>query len=222
MIVVIFEFFHSVKILIADDHSVVRRGLQQIIATRPGWRVAAEVSASDDVLPALRREPFDVIILDVSFGGGRSGIDLLGHIRAEFPALRSLMLSMHAESLYAVWCLRAGASGYIQKDSSPEELLSAIERVASGRKYFSEAVADQLADSAVRGYDSVQPHERLSAREFEVFQLIAMGTSPTAIAERLKLSVKTISTYRTRILAKTGFRSNADVVAYAIRNRMIE
>lgn len=210
------------NILIADDHSVVRRGLQQIIATRPGWRVAAEVSASDEVLPALRRERFDVVILDVSLGAGRSGIDLLGHIRAEFPTLRSLILSMHAEEHYALRCLRAGASGYIQKDSSPEQLLAAIERVASGKTYISEAMADQLADAAVRGYDTALAHERLSTREFEVFRLIATGTSPTAIAEKLKLSIKTVSTYRSRILEKMGFQSNADVVAYSIRNRLIE
>jgi DNA-binding NarL/FixJ family response regulator len=174
------------------------------------------------VLPALRRERFDVVILDVSLGAGRSGIDLLSQIRAEFPTLRSLILSMHAEELYALRCLRAGASGYIQKDSSPEELLAAIDRVGSGRRYISEAMTDQLADAAVRGYDSALAHERLSTREFEVFRLIATGTSPTAIAEKLNLSIKTVSTYRSRILEKMGFQSNADVVAYSIRNRLIE
>jgi DNA-binding NarL/FixJ family response regulator len=210
------------KILIADDHGVVRRGLQQIIATRPGWSVTAEVSDVNDILPRLRREAVDVVILDVSFGAGRSGLDVLGYIRAEFPAVRALMLSMHAERQYAVRCLRAGASGYIQKDCSPEELLVAIERVALGKKYLSEAVADQLLSEVVQGGGSAHPHELLSTREFEVFRLIAAGKTPTEIAEALRLSVKTVSTYRTRIMEKTGFRSNADIVTYAIHSKLIE
>ena len=207
------------KILIADDHSVVRRGLQQIIGMRPGWTVAGEVSSPDEVLPALRHHPVDLLILDVSFGA-RSGIDLLGHIRAEFPSLPVLMLSMHAEEQYAIRCLRAGASGYIQKDTSPEELIEAIERVATGRRYVSEAVAEQLANEVARG-SSDQPHERLSTREFEVFRLIAGGKSATDIAAALHLSVKTVSTYRTRIMLKTGFRSNADIIAYAIHSGLV-
>ena len=207
------------KILIADDHSIVRRGLQQIIATHPGWRVTTEVSKADDVLPELRRDRVDVLVLDVSLGG-RSGIDLLGHIRSEFPSLPILMLSMHDEEHYAIRCLRAGASGYIQKDSSPDELIRAIERVAAGHTYFSGAVADQLAAEVVRGSGGL-PHERLSTREFEVFRLIAAGKTPTDIAEVLHLSVKTVSTYRTRILEKTRFRSNADIIAYAIRSGLL-
>jgi DNA-binding NarL/FixJ family response regulator len=198
---------------------VVRRGLQQIIAMRPGWNLTSEVSTADDVLPALRQDSIDALILDVSLGG-RSGIDLLGHIRSEFPALPVLMLSMHAEEQYAIRCLRAGASGYIQKDSSPDELLEAIERVASGRAYVSPAVAEQLATEVVRG-TSAQPHERLSTREFEVFRLIGAGKSVTDIADTLHLSVKTVSTYRSRVLMKTGFRSNADIIAYAIRNELL-
>ena len=207
------------KILIADDHSVVRRGLQQIIATRPGWEVAHEVSSADDVLPALRRLAISALVLDVSLGG-RSGIDLLSHIRAEFPALPVLMLSMHAEEQYAIRCLRAGASGYIRKDTSPEELIEAIERVLSGRRYISPTVAEQLATELIHG-PSESPHERLSAREFEVFRLIAAGKSATEIAESLHLSVKTVSTYRSRILIKTGFRSNADIITYAIRSGLV-
>lgn len=207
------------KLLIVDDHTVVRRGLQQILATRPGWEVAAEVSDADEVLPVLRRERFDVVILDVSLGS-RSGIDLLGHIRREFPSLPLLMLSMHAEEQYAIRCLRAGASGFIQKDRSSEELIEAIERVAAGRTYVSEAVAEQLAAEVVRGGPQ-HPHERLSDREFEVFRLLAAGRSVTEIAETLHLSVKTVSTYRTRILEKTGFQSNADIIAYAIRSGLV-
>lgn len=207
------------KILVADDHNVVRRGLQQIITMRPGWSVAGEVSSGDEVLPALRREHIDALILDVTLGG-RSGIDLLAQIRAEFPALPILMFSMHAEEQYAIRCLRAGASGYVQKDRSPEELIEAIERVASGRTYVSDTVAEQLAAELIHR-PAGQPHERLSAREFEVFRLIASGQTATEIAEILHLSVKTVSTYRSRILQKTGFRTNADMIAYAIRSGLI-
>lgn len=207
------------RIFIADDHNVVRRGLQQIIAGQPGWQLAAEAATADDVLPLLRGAPFDVLILDISLGG-RSGIDLLGHIRAEFPALPVLMLSMHAEEQYAVRCLRAGASGYLQKDSPPEEIVTAIERVRAGRRYLSSELAGDIA-AHIAGATPSQPHEQLSNREFEVFRLMARGVSATAIAETLHLSVKTVSTYRTRILLKTGFQSNADIIAYAIRSGLV-
>jgi DNA-binding NarL/FixJ family response regulator len=202
------------RVFVADDHDVVRRGLEQIVATQPGWEVAGEARRADDVLPALRSTPVDVVILDISLGG-RSGIDVLGHIRAELPSLPVLILSMHAEEQYATRCLRAGASGYLQKDSSPEEIISAVERVAAGRRYVSDALAGTLAEEATR--EILAPHERLSDREFEVFRLIAQGMAATDIAESLHLSVKTVSTYRTRILEKTGFHSNADIIAYAMR-----
>ena len=206
------------KILIADDHGIVRRGLQQIIALRANWIVADEVSSADEVLPALRRQVFDIVILDVSLSD-RSGIDILASIHAEWPSLPVLMLSMHAELQYAIRCLRAGAAGYIQKDTSPEELIAAIERVASGRRYVSEAVGEQLANRLLLG--EKEPHERLSDREFEVFRLIALGRTAGDVAEALNISVKTVSTYRARILEKTGFGSNADIISYAIRNGLV-
>lgn len=205
------------NILIADDHSI-RRGLQQIVAMRPGWKVVAEVSTVDDVLPALRSGTIDRLILDVPETAQRH--------RSTRPPPRGvpgppvLMLSMHAEEQYAIRCLRAGASGYIQKDRSPEELIEAIQRVAMGRTYVSEAVAEQMAADVKRGSAGV-PHERLSAREFEVFRLLGQGKSATDIAEALHLSVKTVSTYRTRILMKTGFKSNAEIIAYAIRTGLL-
>jgi DNA-binding NarL/FixJ family response regulator len=207
------------RIFIADDHAVVRRGLQQIIQTQPGWELAAEVSCADEVLPTLRSASFDVLILDISLNG-RSGIDLLGHIRAEFQALPVLMFSMHAEEQYAVRCLRAGAAGYLQKDSSPGEIVAAIERLASGRRYVTTALASTIAADLARGVP-LQPHEGLSGREFEVFRLIAGGMTATAIAETLHLSVKTVSTYRSRIMEKTGFHSNADLITYAIRSGLV-
>ena len=207
------------KILIADDHAVVRRGLQQIVAMRTGWRIAAEVADADDILPALRLEPFDVVILDVTLHG-RSGIDVLGHIRDEFPSLPVLMLSMHAEEQYALRCLRAGASGYIQKDRSPEELIVAIDHVTAGRIYVSEAVMNEMSVEQVRR-TAEQPHGRLSEREFEVFGLIARGKGVTEIAADLHISVKTVSTYRSRILQKTGFRTNADIIVYAVQAGLV-
>ncbi len=207
------------NILIADDHLIVRHGLRHIIATQPGWGVTAEASTADEVLPALRLQTIDVLVLDVTLDG-RSGIDLLGHIRKEFPDLPVLMLSMHDEEQYAVRCLKAGASGYIEKRGSAEELIRAIRRVATGHIYVSSAVADQLADGLRHGSPGM-PHERLSPREFEVFRLIAAGKSLAEIAGVLHLSANTVSTYRSRILVKTGFHSNADIIGYAIRNGLI-
>lgn len=207
------------NIVIADDHSIVRHGLLQIIASQPHWKVTAEVASADDVLPALRQVPADVLVLDVSLGG-RSGIDVLVHVRAEFPSLPVLILSMHDESLYAVRCLRAGASGYIEKNSTADELVRAIERVASGHSYVSDVVADQLASRIAQG-STGQPHERLTAREFEVMRLLASGKTVTEVAVTLHLSVKTVSTYRTRIMDKTGFHSNAELMTYAIRTGLV-
>src|SRR5207237_1886937 len=145
----------------------------------------------------------DVLILDISLGG-RSGIDLLGHIRAELPSLPVLILSMHAEEQYAARCLRAGASGYLQKDSSPEEIIAAIERVAAGRRYVSAALAGAIADDVARG--TLPPHERLSDREFEVFRLMAQGVTATDSVESLHLCVQPVSTYCSRILLNTASR----------------
>jgi two-component system invasion response regulator UvrY len=208
------------NIVVADDHSIVRRGLQQIVGTQPAWRIVAESATADEVLPALRaNRVVDLLVLDVALGG-RSGLDLLAQIRSEFPALPILMLSMHAEEQYAIHCLRAGASGYIQKDSTPEELIEAMRRVGSGHAYFSGAVADQFASGFHRGTSGL-PHERLSARELEVFRFIASGRSVTDIAKTLNVSVKTVSTYRSRIMEKTGFQTNADIIGYAIRTGLV-
>ena len=208
----------GLKILVADDHAIVRRGLQLLLGGTAGWEVA-EVATADEVLPVLRREPFHILLLDITLRD-RSGIDLLPAIRRDFPHLGVLMLSMHPEEQYAIRSLRAGANGYLQKDGSPEELFSAIERVASGRTYVSVDVADRMAMELSRPTSQL-PHERLSAREFEVFRLIATGKSVSEIGGMLHLSVKTISTYRARIMEKTGFRSNADIVAYAVRSHLV-
>lgn len=208
------------KIIIADDHAIVRRGVQQILATRAGWTVVGEAAGGDELLELLRGGvDADVLVLDVSLGD-RSGIDLLAPIRELRPALPVLMLSMYAEEHYALRALRAGAAGYIQKDRPPEEILVAIERVASGRRHVSEAVMEQLVETT-SGSHREHPHEDLSPREFQVFRLIADGKSVTEIADLLDVSVKTVSTYRTRVLEKTGFRTNADIIGYAIRNGLL-
>ncbi len=193
------------RIAIADDHAIVRRGLRQIIADTTDLFVAGEAATADELLTLLRARSFEIVVLDLSLGK-RSGIDLLKQIKSEFPRLPVLILSVHAEDNFAVRALRAGASGYIQKEGSPEELVVAIRRIAAGATYVSSAMA--------RGDARTLPHERLSDREFEVFRLIGSGRTLTEIAQTLNLSVKTVSTHRTRILAKTGFRDNADIVEY--------
>ena len=207
------------KIIVADDHSIVRRGLQGVIARKSGWFLAAEAETAEELFELLRRDRYDILVLDLMLRN-RSGIDLLAEIRREHPSLPVLMLSMHAEEQYAIRCLRAGAKGYVQKDSSLEDLLEAIARVAAGRTWVSPAVAEQMATQLVSPSEK-PPHELLSPREFEVFRMIASGRSITEIAGELHVSVKTVSTYRARILEKTGFHSNADIVAYAVRNSMV-
>ncbi len=207
------------NIVVVDDHTLIRAGLRNIIAQRPGWSVVGEASSADDVLAILRRQPVDVVVLDITLDG-RSGLDVVESIRSEFPAVRTLMLSMHDEKHYAVHAMRSGASGYIQKDASPGEVLHAIELVSSGHSDVSAAVADHLVSIVARTAPAV-PHERLSAREFEVFRLIGAGRSVGEIASALHLSPKTVSTYRSRILQKTGFGSSAEIVRYVVRSGLV-
>ena len=204
------------RLIIADDHVIVRRGLQQIIAACRDAEVVGEAGSAEELLDLLRRTRVDVLILDVSLGD-RNGIDLLPQIREIQSDVAVLLLSMHAEEHYALRALRAGAAGYIQKDRPPEELVVAIERVAAGQTYVSDAVLTQMAASLTGGATD-RPHEKLSTREFQVFLLIADGKSVKDVADALNVSAKTVSTYRARILEKTGFRTNADIITYALRN----
>jgi DNA-binding NarL/FixJ family response regulator len=201
------------RIVIADDHAIVRKGLSQIISEASDLTVAAEASSGDELLLVLRADPADLVVLDLSLGL-RSGLDVLGHIKSEFPRLPVLILSMHPEDLFATRALRAGAAGYIEKNSAPEELLTAIRRTARGETYVSARFSAKLAADIARGGTAVLPHERLSDRELEVFRLLGAGMSVTEIAHILNLSVKTVSTHRTRVVTKTGFRSNAEMVEY--------
>jgi DNA-binding NarL/FixJ family response regulator len=203
------------RIAIADDHAVLRKGLRQLIVEAQDMTVVGEAASGDELLTVLRSRAVDVVVLDLSLGV-RSGLDLLKHIKSEFPRLPVVILSMHSEDLFAVRALRAGASGYVEKNSAPEELLKAIRRIAGGGTYVSARISEKIAADISRGGAAVLPHERLSDRELEVLRLLGSGMSVTEIAHSLNLSVKTVSTHRTHVVAKTGLRSNADIVEYVI------
>jgi two-component system, NarL family, invasion response regulator UvrY len=202
------------KIVVADHHMIIRRGMQLIVAKRPGWNIAAEAADAEELFAVLHRERFDVLVLDLMLRD-RSAVDILAEVKRDHPSLPVLILASQPEEQYALHALRAGARGYVQKDSTADEILGAIERVAAGRTWLSPAVTEQMAEELIHPHDRA-PHELLSPREFEVFRLIAAGRTMTEIANALGVSVKTASTYRARILEKTGFHSNADIVAYAI------
>ncbi|WIM07036.1 MAG: response regulator transcription factor [Candidatus Nitricoxidivorans perseverans] len=209
-----------IHVLIADDHAIVRQGLKQILSETDDLVVAGEADDGAEALQLARNQQWDVFLLDVSMPN-RNGIDTLKQLKKEFPKLPVLILSMHPEEQYAVRALKAGASGYLTKQSAPEQLVTAIRKVAGGKKYVSPAVAEQLAD-AIAG-DGEQPlHELLSDREYEVLKLIAAGRTLTQIAEELNLAVATISTFRARIIEKTGLRSNAEMIRYGLEHGLVE
>lgn len=208
-----------IRVILADDHTIVRRGLVQILNSDPGIEVIGEAASGDDVLRLLRSVKADVVVLDITMPG-RNGLETLKEIREMEPGLPVLILSMHPSDQYAVRVLRAGASGYLTKESAPAELVQAIKRAFRGQKYLSPEVAELLAGYIQSGYDD-EPHKRLSDREFEVFVSIGSGKSVSEIAEELYLSVKTISTYRSRILEKTGLANNAEITRYCLENRLI-
>jgi len=207
------------RIVIADDHAVVRKGLRLILAETEGIEIAGEAASADELLTFLRSKRADAVILDVVLGD-RDGIELLKHIRSEFPRMPVLMISMHAEEIFAIRALRAGANGYIEKSAAPETIRDAVRRAATGGTYMTAAVAERLKDGLAHGEMRSLPHERLSDREFEIFRLLGLGKSVTEIAHALNLSVKTVSTHRTHILAKTGLASNADIVDYVTLNAL--
>lgn len=210
----------KLRVLIADDHAIVREGLKQILADTGDIVVAAEAASGIEALKLARGGKFDVMLLDISMPD-RSGIDVLKQIRQEFPNLAVLMLSMHREDLYAIRSLKAGASGYLNKQSAPDELVTAIRQVAQGDKYISPALAQQLANQI--GDDRQVPaHETLSDREYQTLVMISSGKTVSEIAAELLLSVKTISMYRTRLLQKMKLRHNAELTHYAIRNGLVQ
>lgn len=208
-----------IKILIADDHTIVRHGLKQIVETDSQMNVIGEASNGHEVLNLVKNQPPDVVVLDISMPG-RNGLETLKDLKREHPALGVIVLSMHPKDQYAVRVLKAGAAGYITKESAPEELVQAIRKAYRGEKYITADIAELLADYVERG-TSGAPHELLSDREYEVFTAIARGKSITQISEELFLSVKTVSTYRTRIIEKTGFATNAEITRYCLESNLI-
>ena len=208
-----------IRILVADDHAVVRQGVIQILAEVRDMLVKDEAQNSAEALDKVLKYEYDVVLLDISMPG-RSGLEVLEDIKAQRPKLAVLILSMHPEEQYAVRALRAGASGYLTKASAPQELIGAIRKVAQGGKYVTASLAEKLADDLDVDIKKL-PHERLSNREDQVMMMLAGGKSVSDIAEELCLSVKTISTYRTRILSKMGMKKNAELTLYAVQNKLI-
>lgn len=208
-----------IRVLIADDHPIVRQGLKQILSQEPEFSVCGEAQTSQDVLDLIRKQSWDVVILDISMPG-RGGLDVLKDIKRERPKLPVLILSMHPEDQYAIRALRAGASGYVTKESAPEELVSAVRKIIRGGKYISPTLAERLA-LEIEAPTEKPPHELLSDREYQVLVMIASGKTVSQIADELSLSVKTISTYRARLLEKMKMKTNAELTHYAIENKLV-
>ena len=208
------------KILIADDHAIVRQGLKQIVTETRDMVVAGEASNGQELFNKLKEDDYDVIVLDITMPG-RSGMDVLRQLRSERPRLPVLILSVHSEEQYALRALRAGASGYLTKESAPDELVVAIRKVSLGGKYISSSLAEKLAFELEVGREQA-PHETLSDREYQVMCMIASGKTVMEIAQELYLSEKTISTYRTRILENMQMKNNAELTYYAIKNQLVD
>jgi len=204
------------KIIIADDHAVVRKGLKQILIEMSGVKAVEEVDNGATLIERITNENFDFVVLDISMPG-QSGLQALKEIKDRKPKLPVLILSIHPEEQYALRALKGGASGYITKDSAPEELVKAIQKILSGHKYITQSITDKL----VNNFGDKLPHELLSDREYEVFTLIAVGKTITNIADELSLSVKTVSTYRARIYEKMYMKSRNELTLYAIQNKLI-
>jgi len=208
------------KVLIVDDHAIVRRGLRDILEPVSDMEVAGEAATGAEALEALEASHWDVVVLDISLPNA-SGLDILKSIKARRPELPVLVLTIHPEEQYAVRALQAGASGYVNKEAAPEELVTALRRIAAGSKYISSALAEKLA-SDLGGDMTVASHELLSNREFQVMCMIGAGKSIKEIAQKLHLSAKTVSTYRRRILDKMGMQSNADIIRHAVENKLAD
>jgi two-component system, NarL family, invasion response regulator UvrY len=207
------------RFLIADDHAVVRKGLKQILQDAFPSALIEEVADAEELLKRVNKEEWDTVISDISMPG-RSGLDVLQQIRQAHPKLPILILSMHHEDQYAIRVLKAGASGYLNKDSAPEDLVKAVNHVLLGKKYITSSIAEKLV-TAVDQDGKKFTHEYLSDREFEVLKLLASGKSVSDISEQISLSVSTISTYRARIMTKLSLRTNADLTFYSFEHKLI-
>ena len=207
------------RILIADDHAIIRKGLRQILLEEYPSAIIEEVGDAESAINKTVTNNWDVIICDLSMPG-RSGLDVVQHVKQNFPKLPVLILSIHPEEQYAIRALKAGAAGYLSKDAATEELVKAVQKILQGRKYISTSLAEIMASELDQ--DGVKlPHELLSDRELHVFKLIAGGKGVTEIAENLSLSITTVSTYRARILEKMDIKTNADMTRYALENKLI-
>lgn len=209
----------KIRILIADDHPIVRAGFKQVLSETPDMEVTDEAGNGQEAMACIRKKELDVVLLDISMPG-RSGLEVLKELKEEQPKLPVLILSMYPEEQYAIRALRAGASGYLTKASAANELISAIRKVAEGGKYISATLGERLTEFL--GTDMTRPpHELLSDREYQVMLMIASGKTVSSIAEDLCLSVKTISTYRTHILEKMRMKNNAEITFYAVQNGLV-
>ena len=209
-----------IRVVIADDHTIVREGLKQLLGAAAEFEVVGEARDGHEALKIVRDTEFDVLLLDLSMPG-KGGLELIKQVRDEKPRVRIVVLSMHAERQYAVRAIKTGASGYLTKDSASTQLVAAIRKVAGGGAFISAEVAEQLALSAMLRSEG-PPHASLSNREYQIFQLLVAGKSVSDIALQLNLSVKTVSTHKARLLEKMGLASQAELVHYAIRHRLVD
>lgn len=207
-----------IRVVIADDHTIVREGLRELLGSAGDIEIAAEAVNGHEVVDRVRSTDFDILLLDLSMPG-KSGMELIRQVKGEKPKLKILVLSMHEENQYAVRAIRAGASGYLTKDSASVELVSAIRKLAAGGAFISAEVAEQLARGA-HGAGNALPHTTLSDREYQVFRMLVAGDSLTAIAERLNLSIKTISTHKARLMQKMSVGNQAELIRYAIAHKL--
>jgi two-component system invasion response regulator UvrY len=208
------------RVLIVDDHALFRRGLRETLAESYAKVTFGEAKTAQETLEFVRRQDWDVVILDISLPG-KSGLDILDDLKRLRPKLPVLLLSMHPEEQFARRALKSGAAGYLTKESVPEELKEAVSRAARGGRYVSRTLAEKLAMDLREGAD-VPLHELLSDREFQVLRMIASGKSVKEIADEIALSVKTVSTYRARILEKTGMKTNAELIRYALQAQLVD
>lgn len=208
------------KILITDDHAIIRKGLEQIIREAYPFAIIQEACDAESAMKTMLKNDFNIVICDLSMPGGRSGLDVLQYAKQNFPKTPVLILSIHPEEQYAIRTLKAGAAGYLSKDTATDELVNAMQWILQGRKYISPSIAEKMATN-LDSDTSIPPHEQLSDREFHVFKLLAEGKAVSEIAEELSLSLTTVSTYRSRILAKMSMKNNADLTRYALENKLI-
>jgi two-component system invasion response regulator UvrY len=208
-----------IKVLLVDDHALFRQGLREVLAKAPDIRVSAEAGSYAQAIEMLRANDINVVVADLSMPG-RDGIDLISHVKTSSPEVSILVLTMHEDSEYAARALRAGASGYVTKASTSDDLISAIRRIASGRSYVSPSVSENLMERFTRSDSEMPPHTTLSHREFRIFELLVQCQTTTGIARELSLSVKTVSTHKTRLLKKMGLQHQGELVRYAIEHKL--